>query len=159
MKPTTTPGNAKGKVSTAINTPRPKKRLRSRKRPAVVETVSAAKVTASDTNTVSTQRPHVAGVGQDVGIDGPATISGARRHDQPHQRAMQECQREDGKRHKTPECKVAGRLHGMVQGAPGLGPGAGRPGRGPGAGMGESLVDFSQVALAENPFWTCSILA
>ena len=53
-KPITTPGNASGRVRTDNKTPRPRKRLRVRNMPAVVETASAAAVVANDTSTVKT---------------------------------------------------------------------------------------------------------
>ena len=53
-KPITTPGNASGSVRTDNKTPRPRKRLRVKNMPAVVETASAATVVANDTSTVKT---------------------------------------------------------------------------------------------------------
>jgi hypothetical protein len=48
MKPTTTPGKASGSVSTESRVSRPKKRLRSRKTPAIPAMTSVAAVTATE---------------------------------------------------------------------------------------------------------------
>ena len=52
MKPTTTPGNASGKVSIAIRTARPGKRCRCRNIPAIVATISVTMVVAAASSTV-----------------------------------------------------------------------------------------------------------
>ena len=52
MKPTTTPGNASGKVSIAISTARPGKRWRCRNMPAIVAMTSVATVVAAASSTV-----------------------------------------------------------------------------------------------------------
>ncbi len=55
MKPITTPGNASGSVSSAVNTSRPGKRLRVRNTPLMPEMTSVATVVAPASSTVDTR--------------------------------------------------------------------------------------------------------
>ena len=55
MKPITTPGNASGKVSSAVSTSRPAKRLRVRNTPAMPEITSVTAVVAAASTTVETR--------------------------------------------------------------------------------------------------------
>src|SRR4029079_5272787 len=55
MKPTTTPGKARGSVMSEMRTPRPGKRLRCRKMPETSESASVATVTPKERSTVETR--------------------------------------------------------------------------------------------------------
>lgn len=57
MKPTTTPGNASGKVSMAVISRLPGTAWRTRNSPATLDSTSVASVTAADSTTVETRLP------------------------------------------------------------------------------------------------------
>ena len=61
MKPTTTPGKARGRVSIEISASRPKKWLRSRNTPAMPAITSVATVTATDSTMVEVSAPKYCG--------------------------------------------------------------------------------------------------
>ena len=55
MKPTTTPGNASGKVSSAVSSERPGKRCRASSKPTSVASVSVIAVVAAASAKVATR--------------------------------------------------------------------------------------------------------